>query len=136
MFICLSSRCFLCIWFLSKTKYTDTLSQNTLFLFYISAWEKFAVFLQPVTPKLNGCFVHFSCQYLFPASVFGVNMPLTVEAALGSCCGGGTTLCIVESDTLSEKHFKFRCSIFWGGKKGFKSALILFSSFWCAVKRM
>lgn len=62
------------------------------------------VFLQPVTPKLNGCFGHFSCQYLFPASVFGVSMSVIMEAALGSCCGGGTTLSVIESNTSSEKH--------------------------------
>lgn len=42
-----------------------------------------SVLLQPVTPKLNGCFGHFSCQYLFPASVFGVSVPVIMEAALG-----------------------------------------------------
>lgn len=80
-----------------------------------------SVLLQPVTPKLNGCFGHFSCQYLFPASVFGVSVPVIMEAALGSCCGGGTTLSIIESNTSSEKLYRFRCFIFWGGGKGFKS---------------
>lgn len=64
-----------------------------------------SVFLQPVTPKLNGCFGHFSSQYLFPAAVFGVSVPVIMEAALGSCCGGGTNLCIIESDISSEKAF-------------------------------